>query len=609
MIISEYSWFNLLLLYSAEVGENTSIMAAPWESPPPPTMPSKRKHCELCAGDDENGNTGPFSKLTCRGLQSLQESALERGDSDLYRTLDEIPAGGDSSHFTHRVCYRNYTEIEPQTVIDDALPEDVAFVNTRSKAKLTTSFCGGCGHRSYKKDEKLRPCKDPERFRRAAQTLHLNDVMQRVSNFDTAQMDILLHKGCYRNIMKQYDRASNKENKPDPATYDVAFNLLCDLVRSEIIQKRKPMTMKSLFGIYRQQHEQYYESVYAIPMRTMKNRILSHFGNDINIVSQRGQGQTPVIHSGDMTLNEAIKTIANSEESDCETDFHGESNGTADTEPNEKPDLDDEKLICLHNAVGIIRDAIARIPTDAKYYPAAGKISQEESESFVPVPLQIMVRWLIDDTAYADAATSSASEELKGQHELERRVTAISECIIYSSRAILTPFTLGLAAQLHHQYGSRDIVEELNKYGMCITYCELRHFLTSLAKHQLSEASKRYEQIDDYSREKNNIIMEGDDNCDLNPETLNGGKSFHQMARVVFQTKQIETVHNSNGSVSEDKIPRVKERSFPVSDTMNETTVMTYKIPGKRPEPPRVKAALATLKTLETHVIIPSTTP
>jgi hypothetical protein len=44
-----------------------------------------------------------------------------------------------------------------------------------------------------------------------------------------------------------------------------------------------------------------------------------------------------------------------------------------------------------------------------------------------------------------------------------------------------TPFHLGLAVQLYHEFGSRGLVDNLNSHGFCASYSEVRRFLTSVA--------------------------------------------------------------------------------------------------------------------------------
>jgi hypothetical protein len=49
----------------------------------------------------------------------------------------------------------------------------------------------------------------------------------------------------------------------------------------------------------------------------------------------------------------------------------------------------------------------------------------------------------------------------------------------------MTTFHLGLAIQVYHEFGSKNLVELLNSNGLCSSYTELRSFLTSVANHEI----------------------------------------------------------------------------------------------------------------------------
>ena len=51
-------------------------------------------------------------------------------------------------------------------------------------------------------------------------------------------------------------------------------------------------------------------------------------------------------------------------------------------------------------------------------------------------------------------------------------------------RAILVPLQIGLAIQVHRQYGSRYLVDVLNKLGFCSSYSEVQKYERSAAFHQ-----------------------------------------------------------------------------------------------------------------------------
>ena len=50
-------------------------------------------------------------------------------------------------------------------------------------------------------------------------------------------------------------------------------------------------------------------------------------------------------------------------------------------------------------------------------------------------------------------------------------------------KPMITPKHLGLTVFLHHSYGSKQLIEDLNSHGYTLPYTEVRHFLTSAAIH------------------------------------------------------------------------------------------------------------------------------
>ena len=47
--------------------------------------------------------------------------------------------------------------------------------------------------------------------------------------------------------------------------------------------------------------------------------------------------------------------------------------------------------------------------------------------------------------------------------------------------ARITPKPLGLSIYLHHTFGSKKLIEDLNAFGYTLSYAEIRHFLTPAA--------------------------------------------------------------------------------------------------------------------------------
>ena len=69
------------------------------------------------------------------------------------------------------------------------------------------------------------------------------------------------------------------------------------------------------------------------------------------------------------------------------------------------------------------------------------------------------------------------------------RVLAICHNMISLVCKIHTPITFGLGVKLHHDHGSRELIDDLSSLGHSIPYVEVRRFLTAIALDQLSTKS------------------------------------------------------------------------------------------------------------------------
>lgn len=245
-----------------------------------------------------------------------------------------------------------------------------------------------------------------------------------------------------------------------------------------------------------------------------------------------------------------------------------------------------DKLI-LYDAARVLRNDISKI-TQTKYYPTVDEVKLEYSKSFVPHNLQLFFSWLINQDAFLRATTIS-DYDLNNQ----KRMLTFSECLIFSSEInVIPPFHFGLTLQLHHQFGSKFLIDTLNAYGFCATYDELRRFLTALAKKQIAKNNRVYVPPKIISRADGGaLIQEGADNVDICTETLDGKDTYHAMARVVFQSQDVDV------TIKMEPIERQQEKSLDISN-IPFLNMLYYKKPQKKPEPPPYPAAVNKVQTI-----------
>ena len=121
--------------------------------------------------------------------------------------------------------------------------------------------------------------------------------------------------------------------------------------------------------------------------------------------------------------------------------------------------------------------------TNQHYFPKYSAHNGSLWGDFVPNQLYDFISWLINEKSFMNI--SSCSDEESSKNNL--RTISICHSIIAQSRHhVLTPITLGLGLHIHHEFGSRHLVEELHALGHSVSYDEIRRFLTSIALDQQS---------------------------------------------------------------------------------------------------------------------------
>jgi hypothetical protein len=159
----------------------------------------------------------------------------------------------------------------------------------------------------------------------------------------------------------------------------------------------------------------------------------------------------------------------------------------------------------------------------------------------------------------------------------------ITECIFSISQNVFTPFYLGLAVQLYHNFGSKQLIKTLYSHGFCASYGEVRQYLTSIVHHEM-------EKLHDDVHVPDGIIpiREGANNIDINTETIDGKNTFHSMARAVFQIRHYTVEPNSN----QTKIKRSQERSVQMDESASSLTAcVPFNKPNTRGIPGRCENA------------------
>lgn len=257
--------------------------------------------------------------------------------------------------------------------------------------------------------------------------------------------------------------------------------------------------------------------------------------------------------------------------------------------------LNDNTII--YRAADIIKKEISAIPPTTEY-PRACELDLDHSQKFVPQCLQIFLLWLFDNEAFVKCSNVFISTEIK------RWVLSLCECIIYCARRgkkqVIPPFVLGLSLQIEHEYGSRGLIETLHSYGFCVLYDELRTFLTSAVINIQNDLSHGLLPNGIVGRQNDGLlIQEGNDNIDINTQTIDGKNTYHSMARVVFQDQHVNI---DLENIMSPRIKRQQEKTLAgKSHFKSYSTTFLYDKPKIRPEPSRYNNACMQIENSMSH--------
>ena len=177
----------------------------------------------------------------------------------------------------------------------------------------------------------------------------------------------------------------------------------------------------------------------------------------------------------------------------------------------------------LYSAAGILRQHMSNIIEAKHHFDPSSKIGIDPCAKLVPDLMYDFFMWLTT-----------------------------------SSRNIRSPITLGLALYVHHEFGSKQLVQELHALGHSISYDEVRRFLTSAAVNQKAQEVYIPTGLRDSGVNKVQIDA-AIDNFDQNEETLDGKSTTHAMAAVVYKLCAIS-------HIDEHRIPRTAQKSTPNLD-------------------------------------------
>jgi len=277
--------------------------------------------------------------------------------------------------------------------------------------------------------------------------------------------------------------SSRKKGRPTKTSAENAFKQVIEYFESnsenlislyELISE-----MKVLCG------DEAYSVVY------MKKKIIEHFGGAVMISEMNGRKDVVTFRStADAVLYAFYKK--------------GRDN-----------DIESEKAAIIKTAAKLVLNDIKDIEASKIEYPSTEEImSVESNQKCVPESLHQFLNQIID------------------HKKKERKVISLAQAIVQAAvpRKLIAPLQLGLGVQMHHQFGSKSLIDTLNSLGFCSSYQEIQRFETSAAVTQGIEMTRKGNQFTQFVA----------DNVDHNTASLDGNGTFHGMGIISATTPKVE---------------------------------------------------------------------
>ncbi|XP_033109669.1 uncharacterized protein LOC117110927 [Anneissia japonica] len=541
-----------------------------------------RDVCLIC-----RGSRGPLSareleyKITQKGLSTLLKSCDERQD-EVADIVQHIRGTSQMLKVRfHFQCRSTYTDTRKRSLAlkrrqDENNPNPKESKITRVMSLFSwDEQCFICGKPENRKKGKilsnvnLKPKKVRQKVLDTARAINDQIVIQRLLfEEDIFAKKAKYHKLCYQTYTCKRNvnaRTHTLKKEFTDSTID-SFVKTTFLHFKDAFDSGKVVLLCDMRKFY---NECIVNSDASLKVQArsffIKEKLLKLYGSCLSFYSQRGRPD--VVCSSSLTVGCLMKSVQDLMESDIEHEAEEE--------------VENEDHI-LHKAVSILRNDIEKIEPTI-YYPSAHEINIDTSAAFLPKRLQRFIQCLCDKTAFNSSDIDHVSSE-----DVKRRYISLAECIVYCSRRgksqVIPPFHIGLMTQLQHEYGSRNLIDTLNAYGMCASYDELRIFQTVAAEAQISRANDGVYVPPGIvnMQEGGSLIQEGDDNVDINVETIDGKNTYHSMARVIFQEQDPRhkqpLIH---------KLKRSTHKTLKCNDTTFLRT-LPFEKPKVRPEPSRL---------------------
>lgn len=520
----------------------------------PQSQTLDEKVCLICGSALQADKNNPHIKNpTLQGLKTIIKVAEERGD-EVHKRIssysDDILSFKVKVSY-HRSCRANYSSsnnYKPMTSDQEPAKDQCKSERLSRDAGFDIrTQCFICSQKATKR-EGLTPISTGtgestrSKVLSAASERHDEKVHHRMlTHQDLFAYDAKYHRSCLGHYISERNisAARNKYlSEKKLSEYEEAFTKLIEEITSTVFSEN--MTVTTLNAVT----ESYVSKLSAAAGPSMykswklKEKLIQHYGDELIFIER--PGKSDLICSSAVTVGHAMREASILREK-----------LTEDKEP--MPQLRTETLTdnqILHKAAGILRTSMEEVRHEPQFYTGSDTLSLLQCSKYVPAEVYDFVNLCINSDAFRKLQTCNDDPALKKN----LRVITFCHGLIAQCCSRLTPITLGLGIMIHHEFGSKSLINKLHMMGHCVSYDEVRQFLTSAAADQLQRSKRVYIPNGLTRSTEHGMIDAAIDNFDQNEETLDGKNTTHCMAIVVYRRGDDATVHNP--------IKRVPERSL-----------------------------------------------
>lgn len=352
-------------------------------------------------------------------------------------------------------------------------------------------------------------------------------------------------KGCLATYINPNSIAAIKRQQDGcESLYNNAICTLIEEYKSLIIEQRQVFLLSSIKERFHSILIDSGDGPPAYSSQTLKQRLqrdCPHFA----FIPQRGKSD--LVCSANVSVGEVMQKaqVFSQVLKDIPSCTDDESGSLLDE------DLDTDEGI-VHKAVSILRKNLnCTQPLDKEYYSSREMTVQAQKEFVDPLLLKAIC-WLTNKKHFVNATDGDP----------DPKCLNIACDITTLATSILSPKHVGLGIYLHHEYGSRKLVESMHNLGYSLSYDELRSFLTSAATfvttNQIITPSGALvpREIIPKANGGQQVVCVAD-NWDHNEKTVDGRNTTHAMTSILV-TPQVK-----GSCSSSSRIPRCPQRSLP----------------------------------------------